>query len=318
MQPSHSLLIRQLRLECANVVSVELESPDGVPLPRYAAGAHVDVQAPGCPTRSYSLIDPPSETSTYRIAVKREAESRGGSRWFHEEARVGMAVQVSPPANNFALVDSAPMSVFIAGGIGITPLLSMIGRLVVLGRPWALHYAAASRASMPFQALLSELAVRGAGEVFKHCSDSREGRMDVRDVVGAAAADAHLYCCGPAGMIDDFIVAGAGRTEDTVHFERFAASQAAALEGGFTLQLARDGRLLDVPAGKTILDVLLEAGLDVPYSCTQGVCGTCRLAVLEGHPEHRDDFLSAEEKAANDSILVCCSGSRTATLTLDV
>lgn len=318
MQPSHLLLIRQLRLECASVISVELESPNGAPLPRYSAGAHVDVQAPACPMRSYSLIDPPKESSTYRIAVKREMDSRGGSRWFHEEARVGMALQVSAPANNFALVDSAPMSVFIAGGIGITPLLSMIGQMVALGRPWELHYAAPSRAMMPFQALLGDLAARGAGQVLKHLSDESKSRLNVHEVVGGAAADAHLYCCGPAGMIDDFIAAGAARTPDTVHFERFAASQATALEGGFTLQLARDGRILDVPAGRTILDVLLDAGLDVPYSCTQGVCGTCRLAVLEGQPEHRDDYLSVEEKAANDSILVCCSGSRTATLTLDV
>jgi len=318
MQPSHPLLIRQLRLECAGVVSVELESSEGSSLPLYAAGAHIDVQVPGCPFRSYSLIDPPNSTSSYRIAVKRETESRGGSRWFHEEARVGMALPVSAPANNFALVDSAPMSVFIAGGIGITPLLSMVGQLVMLGRPWELHYAAASRSTMPFQALLGDLAARGAGQVFKHYSDARGGRMNVHEVVSAADADAHLYCCGPAGMIDDFITAGAGRTPDTVHFERFAATQAAALEGGFTLQLARDGRILDVPAGKTILDVLLDAGLDVAYSCTQGVCGTCRLAVLEGQPEHRDDYLSVEERAANDSILVCCSGSRTATLTLDV
>src|SRR6187549_1638181 len=142
MQPSHPLLIRQLRLECAGVVSVELESSEGSSLPLYAAGAHIDVQVPGCPLRSYSLIDPPNSTSSYRIAVKRETESRGGSRWFHEEARVGMALPVSAPANNFALVDSAPMSVFIAGGIGITPLLSMVGQLVMLGRPWELHYAA--------------------------------------------------------------------------------------------------------------------------------------------------------------------------------
>ena len=313
-----TLRTRQIRLEAIDVVSLELEALDGAALPAYAPGAHVDVQVPGGPLRSYSLIDPPSESIRWRIAVKREPGSRGGSRWFHEQSRVGMPLSVTFAGNHFALEEAAPLSVFVAGGIGITPLLSMIGRLVQLGRPWELHYAAASPAAMPFQAQLAGYAARGQGRVVKYFTDAGNGRMDIAGVLAATADDAHVYCCGPAGMIDDFLLAAAGRTPDNVHHERFAASQAAVTDGGFSLQLARDGRLLEVPAGKTILDVLLAAGVDVPYACTQGVGGACRVTVLEGEPEHRDDFLSDAERAANDSILVCCSGARTASLTLDV
>jgi len=313
-----TLLVRQIRLEAADVVSLDLESTDGAPLPPYPPGAHIDVQVPQGPLRSYSLIDPSSQTGRWRIAVKREPSSRGGSRWFHEVARVGMTLTVMPPAHDFALEPEAPFSVFVAGGIGITPLLSMIGRLVQLGRPWQLHYAAASAATMPFQRLLSQYAARGQGRVLTHFSDAGQGRMDIPGILAEIPDDAHVYCCGPAGMIDDFLRAAGRRTPDTVHYERFAASQAAVTDGGFSLQLARDGRLLEVPAGKTILDVLLDAGVDVPYSCSQGVCGTCRLTVLEGEPDHRDDYLSEAERAANDAILVCCSGARSASLTLDV
>jgi ferredoxin-NADP reductase len=319
MQPGFlSVQIRQIRHESAGVASFELDAPDGAPLPGYAPGAHIDVRVPGGAVRSYSLLDPPAEGGCYRIAVKREGESRGGSRWFHEQARVGMPLEIAPPANAFALVPDATASVFIAGGIGITPLLSMIGRLVELGRPWELHYAAASRAAMPFQALLASYVARGRGRLVTHFSDAGGGRMDIAAIIAAAPAKAHLYCCGPVGMIDAFVEAGRARAPETVHYERFAAAQAAATEGGFTLKLARDGRCLPVPAGKSILDVLLDAGVDVPYSCTQGVCGTCRVRVLEGEPEHRDDYLSDPEKAANDAILVCCSGSRTARLELDL
>lgn len=313
-----SVLIRQVRLECSGVVSIELEASDGAPLPGYAAGAHVNVRIPGGPLRSYSLIDPAGGRGTWRIAVKHEPASRGGSRWFHDVARVGMLLEAAPPENDFALVPAAPLSVFVAGGIGITPLLSMIGTLAETGRPWELHYAAASSASMPFQNLLGHHAARGDGRVLKHFSDAGHGRLDLRAIVASTPDDAHLYCCGPAGMIDDFLVATADRDPETVHHERFAASQVAVTDGGFSLQLARDGRLLEVPAGKSILDVLLDAGVDVPYSCSQGVCGTCRLVVLDGEPEHRDDFLTDEEKAANDAVIACCSGSRSQCLVVDL
>jgi len=317
-RPLLPVFIRAIRHECEGVASFELESPDHAPLPGYAPGAHVDVHLPSGVVRSYSLLEPACERGTYRIAVKREPASRGGSLWLHETARVGQALRISAPANDFTLAQDAPASVFVAGGIGITPLLAMIGHLDALGRRWELHYAAASRAGMPFREALEGLAAHGHGTLRLHFSEDGAGRMDIAGLVAAAPADAHFYCCGPSGMIDAFLAATRERRPEQVHYERFAASQAAATAGGFTLQLARDGRVLAVAQGRSVLDVLLDAGLDVPYSCTQGVCGSCRVPVLEGIPDHRDDYLTDAEKAANDCMLVCCSGARTARLALDL
>lgn len=318
MPPTLSVFIRAIRHECDGVASFELEPCSGAVLPAHSPGAHVDVQMPSGVVRSYSLLEPVPGSSNYRIAVKREPASRGGSLWLHEGAHVGQPLRITEPANHFALVEDAPASVFIAGGIGITPLLAMVARLDGLARPWALHYAAATRAGMPFRELLQRMAGTGPGELHLHISEDGGPRMDVARIVAEAPAGAHLYCCGPAGMIDTFLDAAQHRPPQEVHHERFAASQAAATGGELTLKLSRDGRVLAVPEGKTVLDTLLDAGLDVPYSCTQGVCGSCRIAVLDGIPDHRDAFLTDEEKAANDCMLVCCSGGRTPQLTLDL
>ena len=312
-----SVRIRQIRMESADVASFELDCPRGHALPGYAAGAHINVRLPRDQIRSYSLMDPP-ETARYRIGVKRERQSRGGSSWFHDVARVGMVISIAAPENHFSLVEDAEYSVFVAGGIGITPLLAMIGQLNRLARRWELHYAAASRAGMPFQKLVGEYAAMGGGQVSTYFSEDKVGRMDLAGIVASVPADAHLYCCGPSSMIEDFLSASGARPAHTVHYERFAATQAAATAGGFEVELARDGRCLSVPAGKTVLDVLLDAGVNVPYSCGQGVCGTCQVKVLSGHVEHRDDFLTDAEKSADNTMLVCCSGSRSSRLVLDI
>lgn len=309
-RPEIPVVVRQARLECEGVLSFELEAAGGGTLPGYTAGAHVDVALPGVGMRSYSLIDAPqAQPRCWRIAVKKDAAGRGGSRWLHDQLRVGQLLQATAPANDFALAEDAAHSVLIAGGIGITPLVSMIGRLRELGRSWELHYAASSPGAMAFREQV-------AGNTTHYFSGA--SRMDIAALLQGAAPVTHFYCCGPASMIDAFVAAGAGKDPGTIHFERFAATQAAATDGGFTLQLARAGRSLPVPAGKTILDVLLDAGVDVPYSCTQGVCGTCRIPVLGGEPDHRDDYLTDDERAANDCIIACRSGARSATLALDL
>jgi len=309
--------IRGMWLEGSSVVCVELAPTDGTRWPDFAPGAHVDVHLPDAGARSYSLVGRSRCGGGYRLGVKREEGGRGGSRWLHDVARLGMAFDISEPKGDFSLVEQAASSVFIAGGIGITPLLPMMARLNELARPWELHYAAARPAEMAFREEVDSLACDG-GQVHLYFSDGAACRLDLASVVRAAGERAHLYCCGPARMIDAFVQAGAGRPAGTVHFERFAADQAAATDGGFTLELARDGRKLAVPAGKTVLDVLLDAGVDVPYSCGQGVCGSCETRVLAGEPDHRDCFLSDGERAANTSMLVCCSGSRSARLVLDL
>ena len=313
-----NLLIQQIRLEGEGTTSFDLVFADERKLPPFAAGAHVNVQIPGGLRRSYSLVNTPSDRTRYRIAVKREPDSLGGSAWLHEKARVGMALQVSLPLNDMTLVEEAPLSVFIAGGIGITPMLSMIERLVELGRPWQLHYSARTPRQMAFRQALKELEANGLGQVHLHFTGDGEGRLDINQIAHNAPPDAHLYACGPASLIDGFITATQARHPKTAHYERFSAAQEAATTGGFELQLLRDGRTLQVPEGKSILDVLLDANVNVEYACTQGVCGTCRVGVKGGVPDHRDDCLSDEEKAANDTIITCCSGSRSATLVLDL
>ena len=313
------VVVRDRRMETDDVVCLELACADGGALPAFPPGAHVDVQMPEGRVRSYSLVRRAADRCAYLIAVKREAQGRGGSACLHDQVAVGAALQISAPKGDFTLVEQPAASCFVAGGIGITPLLPMIERLVELGHPWQLHYAAASRSRMAFHDRLIQLAEHG-GQVFLHFSDGSTPRMDVGEVVRSMATSpgAHLYCCGPARMVDDFLLAAKGRAPETVHWERFGAAQPLATEGGYTVELARSGQRHAVPEGKTILEVLLDAGLDMPYSCGQGVCGSCYTKVVAGEVDHRDCFLTEDERASNGAMLICCSGARSAHLVLDL
>ena len=316
--PTHEVRIHAIRDECEDVKSFELVRVDGAPLGGQSPGAHIDVHLPPGQVRSYSLIGSSTDGGASRIAVKRERDGRGASAWLHDAARVGTTLRVADPINHFPLVEDAPRSVLFAGGIGITPILSMVRRLSQIGRIWELHYAATSAASMPFQEEIGQLAREVGALVQTYRTDVGTRRMALDALVAEAPADAHLYCCGPARMIDAFVEAGRSRPAGTVHFERFAAAQQAVKEGGFSLHLARDGRTLLVPPGQTILDTLVKAGVNVPSSCGQGVCGTCQVGVLEGLPDHRDDYLTKTERDSNEVMLVCCSGARSPSLTLDL
>ena len=314
------LRLRQTRLEAEGIVSYEFVSANDAPLPAFSAGAHIDLHLANGMVRSYSLANAPSDASAgatasrYLIAVQRDDAGKGGSAWMHATPRVGDVLRATPPDNGFALVEDAQRSVLIAGGIGITPVMSMLRRLEALGRPWRLHYASRSPAQTAFA---DEIRTLG-GEAEFCFGSSRSDRLDIAAIARDAPPDAHLYCCGPPRMIDAFIDACASRRPETVHFERFAAAGAAATEGGYDVVLRRSGQRLTVTRGKTILDTLLDHAIDVPYACTAGVCGTCRTPVLDGEPDHRDDFLSDEEKHSNASVMICCSGSRSKTLVLDL
>lgn len=309
--------VRNIRWEAEGIASYELESPDGADLPAFEAGAHVDLHLPQGMVRSYSLANAPSERRRYRIAVEHQPQGRGGSAWIHSTLRVGEILRICAPINDFPLVEGSSESVFIAGGIGITPMLPMLYRLNELELPWRLHYAARSPHETAFLEELRGLE-QPRSQVEFCFGSTRVARLDVGAIIAAAPQDAHLYCCGPARLIDDFLVAAAARPAAQVHLERFAASTEAATGGGFEVLLRRSGRRLAVAQGKTILDVLLDHDVDVQYSCSSGVCGSCRTGVIDGEPDHRDDFLSDEEKQANRSIMVCCSGSRSRTLVLDL
>jgi tetrachlorobenzoquinone reductase len=311
------LRLRQLREEADDIVSFEFVAADGGPLPPFTAGAHIDLHLPDGMVRSYSLVNNPFERERYVIAVDRAREGRGGSQWMHAVPRPGECIDITPPLNDFPLHEDAPLSIFIAGGIGITPFAAMAARLNALGRPWRLHYSARSPQRAAFAREMKALAARGADFETRYSSEG-SARLDVRGIVRDAPAGSHLYCCGPTSMIDDFIGATEGLPQQRVHLERFSASQAAATDGGYEVVLARSGKTVNVDAGRTLLDTLLDAGVAIQYSCSQGICGTCCTPVLDGCPDHRDDYLTTEEKAANKSMMVCCSGSRTPRLVLDL
>jgi len=302
-----------IRYGAAAINLYEFVPLDGVALPSFSAGSHVDVHLPDGLVRQYSLCNPQGETHRYVVGVKRDANSRGGSSFLHDQLRVGMVLQLGAPRNNFPLHEDATASVFIAGGIGVTPIACMVDRLRQLGRAWELHYAVRRRDEAAF---LRELAGDG---LHLHVDEEHGGApLDVAAIVRFAPAQAHLYCCGPAPMLDAFETAAKERPAALLHVERFTPAQAAALEGGFTVKLARCGRSLSVAPGHTILETLRAAGIEVPASCEQGICGTCETRVLGGTPDHRDSLLSDDEKQANKVMMICCSGSKQDLLVLDL
>lgn len=303
-----------IRYAAKDIHLFEFEAVDGRLLPAATAGAHIDIAMPGGLVRQYSLVCSEPAASTYTVAIKRDPNSRGGSAYMHDVARVGMELEVSAPRNHFPLVEDAPHTVLIAGGIGITPIWAMAQRLEELGRSWELHFACRARNEAAF---LDRLADRA--NVRFHADVDYDGMpMDLAAIIRDAARDAHFYCCGPKPMLAVFEQVTAAIPSARVHVEYFAAKHEAALAGGFTVELARSGVVLKVPAGATILDVLREAGHDVAFACEQGLCGECETRVLGGVPDHRDSILNDQERAENQTMMICCSGAKSDRLILDI
>lgn len=313
------LVVRSRTTLADGIVAIELAAPDGGPLPPFCPGAHIDLKLGNGLSRSYSLVNDPAERERYVIAVNRDPNSRGGSVFVHDALQTGQVLEVDGPRNNFALIEDAPLVVLIAGGIGITPLYCMVQRLETLGRPWKLFYGARSRRNCAYLAELMALEEKSAGRVHVHFNDEHGGGViDLPGAVATTPQDAHLYCCGPVPMLEAFLRATADRAEGRAHVEYFSASQDAAVEGGFTVELRRSGRSFVVPHGKSILHVLLEAGLDVSHSCQEGVCGSCETVVVEGEPDHRDAYLTPFEHRSGKKIMICCSGCKSGKLVLDL
>jgi tetrachlorobenzoquinone reductase len=312
--------VRATTYEARSILGFELVPLDpAIPLPVFTAGAHIDLHLPGGLLRSYSLLNDPQETHRYRIGVNLDAHSRGGSRHMHEQLRTGAVLTISAPRNLFAMDESSPFNVFIAGGIGITPMLSMIARSQALGTPWRLHYAARTREHAGFLDLLATYQGQSGADVQLNFDQESGGRMlDLNAVVAAMPAGAHVYACGPAPMLKAYEQATASLPPERVHREYFAASEAAATEGSYTVTLARSQRTLQISPGQTLLDGLIAIGAEPTFSCQQGICGTCEVKVLEGTPDHRDMVLTEAEQAANDRMMVCCSGAKSARLVLDL
>jgi ferredoxin-NADP reductase len=302
-----------IRYAAEGIHRYEFSAVDGGALPAFTAGAHIDLHLPNGLVRQYSLCNDPRETQRYVVGIKKDAQSRGGSSYVHDQLKVGMVMALSAPRNHFGLHEEARHTVLVAGGIGVTPIACMVQRLRALGASFEVHYSVRRREEAAFLEVLS-----GPG-LHLHVDTEQGGRpLPLAGIVARVPHDAHLYCCGPAPMLDAFEAAAAGRPAGHVHLERFAAATPVAAEGGFTVQLARSGRSVFVAQGCTILDTLRAEGVAVQASCEQGICGSCETRVLAGTPDHRDSLLSDEEKRANQVMMVCCSGSKEATLVLDL
>lgn len=310
-ETSTSVRVTAMRLEAPSVLSIELRDINGQALSPASPGSHVEVRLPNGMTRPYSVVS--SDGNHYVLGVKREANSQGGSAYVHDRLRVGDVVQVSSPRNHFALVAHAGPSLLIAGGIGITPLLPMAKALARDGSPWRLHYATRDATLAPFARELRQWG----DQVQMHCSQAA-GRIDMASLIADAAPGTHFYCCGPAGMLDAFSDATRHIEADRVHIERFGAATQPGDANSFEIHLAKRGQRVIVGPGISTLDALLNASVDVDYSCRQGICGSCEVRVLEGVPDHRDEILTEAERAGNKSMMACCSRSRSPTLVLDL
>jgi len=311
-------------VEAQDICSFELASVDGTALPSFSAGSHIDVHiedggSRGL-TRQYSLCNDPAEGHRYLIGVLRDAASRGGSLAMHEQVHEGSELSIGPPKNHFALAHQAARHLLLAGGIGITPILCMAERLSAIGADFELHYATRSRERTAFFD-----RIRGAAfaprAAFHFDDGAPEQKLDIAATLARQASGTHLYVCGPKGFMDAVLGAarGGGWAEERIHFEFFNADvQPRTGDGAFDVQLASSGRVIRVPADRTVLAALADAGVVVPSSCEQGVCGTCLTRVIEGTPDHRDQYLMPDEQAAGDQFLPCCSRAKSARLVLDL
>jgi ferredoxin-NADP reductase len=303
-----------IRYAARDTCLFELRRADGRPLPAYEPGAHVDLHLPNGLSRSYSLAFANPEPGAYTLGIKRDPAGRGGSRYIHDDLRVGDTVTISAPRNNFRLREEAAHTELIAGGIGITPIWCMAQRLNALGRTWKLHYASRSRDDMAFLDDCREMP-----EASLHFDDESGRFLDVAAAVAGAPKDAHLYCCGPVPMLNAFEAATKDWPRGQIHVEYFTAKDLPpSKKGGFTVELARSRVEYYIPEGETILGVLLDNGVDMGHSCDSGICGACETRVISGIPEHRDSILNEEDQAANTRVMICCAGCKSERLVLDL
>lgn len=304
----------------ADIVGFELVGRNEAGLPRFEPGAHIDVHVPGCGLiRQYSLWNDPAESFCYRIAVLRDASSRGGSRKLHEGLREGDILQIGEPRNNFGLAPAQEYILF-AGGIGVTPLLSMAQYLKRTGRRFALHYFVRSRERAAFLDWIAGSSI--AEHVRLHVDEEKQaGTLELADILAPASQDARIYVCGPLGFINWVQTSATDHHWDSgrIHIERFSSGPDSFMnDEAFDVEIAGTGEVFQIPPGRSVADVLAENGFFIPISCGAGICGTCITGVLAGTPEHRDQVLSPDEHARGEVFTPCCSRSRGGRLVLDL
>ncbi|MCR2817411.1 PDR/VanB family oxidoreductase [Microbacterium sp. zg.Y1090] len=311
---SIDLIVRDMRWEADDVLRLGLERLDGSSLPSWEAGAHIDLVLPVGVERQYSLSSDPSDSSRWEVAVLREAVSRGGSRFIHSELRPGARVQARGPVNTFPLTD-AQEYLFVAGGIGITALLPMIEAVARAGKPFRVAYLGRQRARMAY---LADPLLQGP-RVTVVAADEHE-RLDLDAWLAAPASGTTVYACGPARLLDTLEAASAKWPGGLLRVERFQPKVFAdvADDSLFEVEARRSGLRVTVESTCTILEMLEQAGVPVPSSCLEGVCGTCETTILDGEAEHRDSILAPDERAANETMMICVSRSKLPTLVLDI
>ncbi|MDN5914982.1 MAG: PDR/VanB family oxidoreductase [Pseudonocardia sp.] len=314
VEPERELVVHTRAEPARDVVALTLRDPDGAPLPEWAPGAHVDLLLDGGPVRQYSLCGDPADTTSWRVAVLREPAGRGGSARVHETLHAGATVRVRGPRNHFAL-EPAGQYVFVAGGIGITPILPMLAAADAAGARWRLTYGGRTAASMAFA---GELRAAYGDRVTLRPQDEY-GVLELDAALGGPDGDTLVYCCGPEPLLEAVEKHTAPWPAGRLRVERFVAQAAdGAADEGFEVELAGSGEVLEVPAGRSVLEVLEAAGAGPLSSCREGTCGTCETGVVSGTVDHRDALLSADERAAHDTMFVCVSRAACPRLVLDL
>ncbi len=301
--------------ETKEIKRFELQPLSGNPM-QWSAGAHVRVSLTGGGNRPYSLLRIPGlAENRIALGVLREKESTGGSKFMHA-LKPGDKVQISDVANHFELGDHAEHSVLIAGGIGITPILSMASELAQAGRSFEVHYAGRTEGALAFVSEMQEIC----GDCLAIHYDDRDSAMNILAILGKAPDGAHVYFCGPEGMIEAVkaIATDLDWSSDRIHYELFTVEVDASEDTAFDVEIHATGQVVHVPADKTIIEVLEEAGLDPLYDCQRGDCGICQCEVIEGEPDHRDIILTDEEKASNSVMQICVSRAKTPKLVIDI
>jgi len=308
-----TLRLRRLSWEADGVLSLDLSAPEGSDLPEFTAGAHVDLHMPNGQSRQYSLCGDPADRKTYRLGI-RQVDGGAVTSVVHRQLRPGALLEVSAPRNNFPLLP-APNYLFIAGGIGITPMLPMLREANACGAKWTLLFCVRRHEDAPFLAEAQSLG----GDVVLHAS-ALGTRLDVEARLATVEPDTQIYCCGPEKLMVEVETHSRHWPEGSVHFEWFSARARPEDEvsDGFELVCARSHLTLNVPSEKTVVQVLLDAGIQIPLSCEQGICGSCECRVLEGQVDHRDSILSTAEQLANETMMVCVSRAKSPRLVLDL
>lgn len=308
------------KYEATDITGFELADPDGVPLPTFSAGAHIDVWVAGNECRQYSLCGAPADNGTYKIGVLREQDGTGGSVWMHANLRVGEIIEISSPRNLFPLSGEADLHLLLAGGIGVTPMIAMIHELEAKDARYEFHFCTRSADRTPFMDFLRPRIESGHVYIYHDDGDPAAG-LDIAALLREPPSGANLYYCGPIGFMAAAKDASSHWVKGTVHFEYFSSPVDAAVDGEktdlpFQIKLKETGAIFDVPADQTIVEVLRENGIPVDTQCEDGFCATCMTRYVSGEPEHRDSVLDDDDRT--QFVLICCARSKTPLLELDL